>query len=138
MALEWPDFEAEQKKKEKARRKSGNTSDAFVVSDSDDDDWKPTKKSRKDRGLLFQVDVRFSAFLSDSLLTLHRWQFYRIILDEGHNIRNKRNSKPFATPTFINPNRYCRNVPRSHRPESEISLGSYGVRLLWHPDKQCY
>ncbi|KAF9028186.1 hypothetical protein BDZ89DRAFT_1066328 [Hymenopellis radicata] len=72
MALEWPDFEAEQKRKEKARRKSGNSSD-FVVSDSDDDGRKTTKKSRKDRGLLFQVD------------------FYRIILDEGHNIRNKRN-----------------------------------------------
>ncbi|KAJ6590535.1 SNF2 superfamily protein [Mycena vulgaris] len=71
MSLEWPDFEAEQKKKEKARR--NKPADDFVVSDSDDSGTdRPKNKRKKDRGLLFEVD------------------FYRIVLDEAQNIRNKR------------------------------------------------
>lgn len=90
MANEWPDFEAEQKKKEKAGRKSGNSSDGFIVSDSDDDEGpRRTKKMEKQRGLLFEVDVR--DFLPLIITGLTDRQFYRIVLDEGHNIRNKRN-----------------------------------------------
>ncbi|KAJ7136080.1 SNF2 family N-terminal domain-containing protein [Mycena epipterygia] len=71
MALEWPDVEAEMKKKEKAKRKK--VADDFIASDSDDSGSdRPKTKSKKERGLLFQVD------------------FYRIVLDEAQNIRNKR------------------------------------------------
>ncbi|KAF7289976.1 SNF2 superfamily protein [Mycena indigotica] len=70
MALEWPDLEAEIKKKEKA--KSKKPTDIFIVSDSDNDSDVPKTRKKKDRGLLFQVD------------------FYRIVLDEAQNIRNKR------------------------------------------------
>jgi hypothetical protein len=47
MALEWPDFEAEQKKKEKARRQSKK--DGFIVEDSDEDsdDLRPGKRKKE-------------------------------------------------------------------------------------------
>jgi hypothetical protein len=44
MALEWPDFEAEQKKKEKAKRKKPK---GFVVSDSDKEGYRPRKRSKE-------------------------------------------------------------------------------------------
>lgn len=71
MAMEWPDFEKDQKAKEKAKRKSGND---FIVSDLDDDSSEPGKKrkQKKQKGLLFQVD------------------FYRIVLDEAQAVRNRR------------------------------------------------
>ena len=56
MSLEWPDFEAEMKKKLKAKKKGS----AFIVSD-DDDDMKDTtyrSKKRKDKGLnLFKIGI---------------------------------------------------------------------------------
>ncbi|KAJ7637082.1 SNF2 family N-terminal domain-containing protein [Roridomyces roridus] len=68
MALEWPDYEREEKKKAKAKKKA----DDFIASDSDDSGSDHAKKKgKKDRGLLFQVD------------------FYRVVLDEAQNIRNK-------------------------------------------------
>ena len=47
MALEWPDFEMEQKKKEKAKRK--NRLQGFIVPDSDDesDDLRPRKRGKE-------------------------------------------------------------------------------------------
>lgn len=76
MALEWPDFEAEQKKKTKARRQSKKGGFIVKDSDSDSDDLGPRKKRKEcefssalsivvvstdmrmsSAGLLFQVDV---------------------------------------------------------------------------------
>ncbi|KAJ7484700.1 SNF2 superfamily protein [Mycena latifolia] len=89
MSLEWPDFEAEQKKKEKARR-SKPAADDFVVSDSDDSGTdRPKNKRKKDRGLLFQVD------------------FYRIVLDEAQNIRNKRTRVSRAVTELSAIHRWC-------------------------------
>ncbi|KAK0446072.1 SNF2 family N-terminal domain-containing protein [Desarmillaria tabescens] len=87
MALEWPDFEKDQKAKEKARRKSGND---FIVSDSDDDSSGPTRKKKKQqKGLLFQVD------------------FYRIILDEAQAVRNRRTRASRATTELQCIYRWC-------------------------------
>jgi hypothetical protein len=48
IALEWPDFEAEEKKREKAKRKK--VADDFIVSDSDDSGSdRPKNKKKKDR-----------------------------------------------------------------------------------------
>lgn len=59
MAMEWPDYEADQRRKEKAARKKGNTSEDWIVSDSDDDVAPKAGRKRKyEKGLLFQVDVR--------------------------------------------------------------------------------
>ncbi len=63
MALEWPDFEKDQMRKEKARRKSGQD---FIVSGSDDDSseaGKKKKKKKQQKGLLFQVDVSISVLI---------------------------------------------------------------------------
>ncbi|KAF8838463.1 hypothetical protein BDN67DRAFT_971507 [Paxillus ammoniavirescens] len=68
LALEWPDLEAEQMAKEKRRKKKKK--DPFIVSDSDDEHR--TKKKKREVGLLFQVD------------------WYRVIIDEAQNIRNRR------------------------------------------------
>ncbi|KAJ7660054.1 SNF2 family N-terminal domain-containing protein [Mycena rosella] len=89
MSLEWPDFEAEQKKKEKTKKTK--PADDFIVSDSDDSGTdRPTKKKgKKDRGLLFQVD------------------FYRIVLDEAQNIRNKRTRVSRAVTELSSIYRWC-------------------------------
>ncbi|KAF7976186.1 hypothetical protein HWV62_7352 [Athelia sp. TMB] len=63
LALEWPDYEAEEKAKKKKAKKTD-----FIETDSEDE--KNPKKKQK--GLLFQV------------------KFLRIICDEAQNIRNKR------------------------------------------------
>lgn len=70
LAMEWPDFEKEQKEKEKKQRKKKR--DEFIV--SDDEDERPTKKGLKKRqkGLLYHIS------------------WYRIVIDEGQGIRNKR------------------------------------------------
>ncbi|KAK0480890.1 SNF2 family N-terminal domain-containing protein [Armillaria novae-zelandiae] len=88
MAMEWPDFEKDQKAKEKARRKSGND---FIVSDSDDDSSESGKKrkQKKQQGLLFQVD------------------FYRIILDEAQAVRNRRTRASRATTELRCLYRWC-------------------------------
>ncbi|KAG1729528.1 SNF2 family N-terminal domain-containing protein [Suillus paluster] len=71
LALEWPDLEAEQKAKEKARKgKKKSSNDSFIESDSGDD--RKPKKKKRELGLLFQVE------------------WYRVILDEAQNIRNRR------------------------------------------------
>ncbi|KAG1726392.1 P-loop containing nucleoside triphosphate hydrolase protein [Suillus lakei] len=67
LALEWPDLEAEEKAKQKAQKRK--KIDSFIESDSGD--IRKPKKSRE-LGLLFQV------------------QWYRVILDEAQNIRNRR------------------------------------------------
>lgn len=47
MALEWPDFETEQKRKEKARRQSKK--EGFIVEDSDgdSDNLRPRKRRKE-------------------------------------------------------------------------------------------
>ncbi|KAL1695226.1 SNF2 family N-terminal domain-containing protein [Schizophyllum commune] len=76
LANEWPDWENEMKKKEKALRKKAKgqaSSDDFIVDDSDDEPMtKKSKDKKMTKGLLFQVD------------------WYRVVLDEGQNIRNRR------------------------------------------------
>ncbi|KAG2140702.1 SNF2 family N-terminal domain-containing protein, partial [Suillus clintonianus] len=69
LALEWPDLEAEEKAKQKAQRRKKNTN-SFIESDSGDD--RKPKKKKRELGLLFQV------------------QWYRVIIDEAQNIRNRR------------------------------------------------
>ncbi|SJL12855.1 uncharacterized protein ARMOST_16287 [Armillaria ostoyae] len=86
MALEWPDFEKDQMRKEKARRKSGKD---FIVSDSDDDSSESGKKKKQQKGLLFQVD------------------FYRIILDEAQAVRNRRTRASRATTDLQCIYRWC-------------------------------
>ncbi|KAG6335342.1 hypothetical protein ID866_3753 [Astraeus odoratus] len=66
LALEWPDLEAEEFSKQKRKRKK---LDSFIVSDSDED---RKGKRKRELGLLFQM------------------QWYRIIIDEAQNIRNRR------------------------------------------------
>ncbi|KAF7349222.1 putative ATP-dependent helicase C23E6.02 [Mycena sanguinolenta] len=89
VALEWPDFEAEAKKKEKAKRKK--PADDFIASDSDDSgsDRPKNKNKKKSRGLLFEVD------------------FYRIVLDEAQNIRNKRTRVSRAVSELQATYRWC-------------------------------
>ncbi|KAG0702167.1 SNF2 family N-terminal domain-containing protein [Suillus ampliporus] len=71
LALEWPDLDAEQKAKEKARKGKKKTDNhSFIESDSGDN--RKPKKKKRELGLLFQV------------------QWYRVILDEAQNIRNRR------------------------------------------------
>ncbi|KAJ6499605.1 SNF2 superfamily protein [Mycena vitilis] len=88
MALEWPDYEADMKKKEKAKRKK--PADDFIATDSDDSGSdRPKNKGKKSRGLLFQVD------------------FYRIVLDEAQNIRNKRTRVSRAVTDLSAKYRWC-------------------------------
>ncbi|KAL4073393.1 SNF2 family N-terminal domain-containing protein [Scleroderma citrinum] len=68
LALEWPDLEAEEVARRKIRKRK--RSDLFVVSDPEDD--RRAKRKKRELGLLFQI----------------RW--YRIIIDEAQNIRNRR------------------------------------------------
>ncbi|KAL1744579.1 SNF2 family N-terminal domain-containing protein [Schizophyllum fasciatum] len=77
LANEWPDWENEMKKREKALRKKNkaraSSDDGFIVDDSDDEPMTKSNKGKKMvKGLLFQVD------------------WYRVVLDEGQNIRNRR------------------------------------------------
>ncbi|EGO03554.1 hypothetical protein SERLA73DRAFT_69411 [Serpula lacrymans var. lacrymans S7.3] len=75
LAQEWPDYEAEQMLQEK-RRKLRKKNQSFIASDSEEEIVKP-KKKKKQLGLLFQMN------------------WYRVILDEAQNIRNRktRNSR---------------------------------------------
>ncbi|KAJ7128105.1 SNF2 superfamily protein, partial [Mycena filopes] len=92
MASEWPDFEADEKKKLKKKKAKKVAADDFIVSDSDDSGSERPKgkgKSKKQQGLLFQVD------------------FYRIILDEAQNIRNKRTRASRAVTELSSIYRWC-------------------------------
>ncbi|KAJ7853741.1 hypothetical protein B0H13DRAFT_2673600 [Mycena leptocephala] len=65
VAFEWPGFEAEAERKEKAKcKKPDDLTRAPIVQD----------KKKKDRALLFQID------------------FYHIVLEKAQNIHNKRTS----------------------------------------------
>jgi len=57
MALEWPDLEAEQKKKAKVRRQSKK--EGFIVKDSDEDsdDFRPRKQRKECRCFLCPIHV---------------------------------------------------------------------------------
>ncbi|TFY75227.1 hypothetical protein EWM64_g8785 [Hericium alpestre] len=81
LAHEWPDPEEEERKQKKAEKekkagkgKKKNGIDGFVVDDSDDENaGAPKKRTREKKlGLLMQTE------------------WYRVILDEGQNIRNKK------------------------------------------------
>ena len=75
MAMEWPDYESEAKRKAKAKRQKKREG-SFIVDDSDDETLETKVSKRKEKaGLLYQMD------------------FYRIILDEAQNIRNKTTRK---------------------------------------------
>ncbi|KAJ7275100.1 SNF2 superfamily protein [Mycena rebaudengoi] len=88
MALEWPDLEAEEKRKAKVTKKQ--KANDFIASDSDSDDSGPSyKKAKKGPGLLFQVD------------------FYRVVLDEAQNIRNKRTRVSRAVTDLSATHRWC-------------------------------
>ncbi|KAF8067663.1 SNF2 family N-terminal domain-containing protein [Lyophyllum atratum] len=84
MALEWPDFEHEMKKKAKAKK---NKPQDFIVPDSDEEANERPKK--KEQGLLFQVE------------------FYRIILDEAQAIRNRRTRTSRAVTSLQSTYRWC-------------------------------
>ncbi|KAG5653742.1 hypothetical protein H0H81_010999, partial [Sphagnurus paluster] len=83
MALEWPDFENEQKKKIKTKRKKAQD---FIIDDSDEG---RAKSKKKELGLLFQVE------------------FYRVILDEAQAIRNRRTRTSRAITSLETTYRWC-------------------------------
>ncbi|KAF9071904.1 SNF2 family N-terminal domain-containing protein [Rhodocollybia butyracea] len=85
MALEWPDLEAEEKKK---KQKAKAKRDDFIVSD-EDDNLKVKPKKKKELGLLFQV------------------KFFRIVLDEAQNIRNKKTRVSRAVTALEAKHRWC-------------------------------
>ncbi|KZP29288.1 hypothetical protein FIBSPDRAFT_917412 [Athelia psychrophila] len=82
MALEWPDYENEEKAKKKKAKKND-----FIETDSDDN-IKPDKK-QKQRGLLF------------------RMKWYRVICDEAQNLRNKRTRTARAVTDLDAKYRWC-------------------------------
>ncbi|OAX39929.1 hypothetical protein K503DRAFT_865031 [Rhizopogon vinicolor AM-OR11-026] len=86
LAMEWPDLEAEQMAKEKAK-KGKKKHNSFIASDSEDD--RKSKKKKRELGLLFQV----------------RW--YRIILDEAQNIRNRRTRVSRSVTDLDSTYRWC-------------------------------
>lgn len=86
LALEWPDDEAEEREaKRKAKKK--RTSDNFIESVSEDE--KSKKKKKQELGLLFQVE------------------WYRVVLDEAQNIRNKRTRGSRAVTKLESNYRWC-------------------------------
>lgn len=89
LANEWPDDEAAEK--EKAKKKRQKKKDGFIV-DDDSEDEKPVKKRGRTKllGPLFCVDVSLAAFiiLYSRLTFVAQW--YRVVLDEAQNIRNRR------------------------------------------------
>ncbi|PCH44932.1 hypothetical protein WOLCODRAFT_145249 [Wolfiporia cocos MD-104 SS10] len=88
LALEWPDEEAEQRKaKAKAKRKK-NRNDNFIETDSEDD-RKSKKKRKSELGLLFEIE------------------WYRVIIDEAQNIRNKRTRVSRAVTKLESKYRWC-------------------------------
>ncbi|PPQ82538.1 hypothetical protein CVT25_007147 [Psilocybe cyanescens] len=104
MAHEWPDYEKQMKKKAKAKKKG----EAFIVESDDDDMCNHTYRSDKRKqqaGILFQVEV--NTFLKYPLHILTLSQFYRIIADEGQNIRNRRTRMSRAITDLQGVYRWC-------------------------------
>ncbi|KAG6855888.1 hypothetical protein H0H87_009686, partial [Tephrocybe sp. NHM501043] len=100
MALEWPDYENEMKKKAKATKKKMNS---FIVDDLDED-IKP--KARREKGLLFQVEVGID-ICANLFPELNMLQFWRIILDEAQSIRNRRTRTSRAVTELVSTYRWC-------------------------------
>ncbi|KAI0790352.1 SNF2 family N-terminal domain-containing protein [Abortiporus biennis] len=89
LAHEWPDYEAEQKAREKAARRKKRDDD-FVVDDSDEEsDVKPKKQKKKKLGLLFHM------------------QWYRVCIDEAQNVRNKKTRVSRAVSELDAKYRWC-------------------------------
>ncbi|KAJ7039861.1 SNF2 superfamily protein [Mycena alexandri] len=91
MAGEWFDLEGEEKRKKK-KQKAKKPADDFIASDSDDsgsDQPKTKTKRKRDHGLLYQVD------------------FFRIVLDEAQNIRNKTTRASRAVTDLRSIYRWC-------------------------------
>ncbi|KIK70117.1 hypothetical protein GYMLUDRAFT_255303 [Collybiopsis luxurians FD-317 M1] len=114
MALEWLDIEGEEKKKKKKAKAKAKGED-FIVSDSDNDGNLKSKKKKKENGLLFQVE------------------FYRVVLDEAQNIRNKMTRASRAVTALNAQYRWC----LTGTPIINSLLDSYGIiRFLritpWH------
>ncbi|EKM56552.1 uncharacterized protein PHACADRAFT_207772 [Phanerochaete carnosa HHB-10118-sp] len=87
LAHEWPDDEAEEKEKAKKKRKKVKM-DGFIVDDSEDE--KPLKrKGRKTDGPLMLVE------------------WYRVVLDEAQNVRNRRTRVSRAVSKLQATYRWC-------------------------------
>ncbi|EPQ53423.1 hypothetical protein GLOTRDRAFT_139677 [Gloeophyllum trabeum ATCC 11539] len=90
LAMEWPDPEAEEKAQKARKQQKPKKDEEFIVSDSEDSDEPVKKKSKKKTlGLLFQVD------------------WWRIVLDEAQNIRNKRTRASRAVTKLSSKYRWC-------------------------------
>lgn len=89
MALEWPDYEKEARKERDRQRK--RKKEVNPVQEDSDDDVQYTAKKRKiqTKGLLFDVE------------------FYRVVLDEAQNIRNKRTRMSRAVTELQATYRWC-------------------------------
>ncbi|KAF8970384.1 P-loop containing nucleoside triphosphate hydrolase protein [Flammula alnicola] len=94
MALEWPDYEMQMKKKAKAKKRK----DDFIVDDSDEENMRDAtyrSEKRKQQVIIlyyapFLVCLDWSPSLAGLLFQV---EFFRIATDEGQNIRNRRTSK---------------------------------------------
>ncbi|KIP09902.1 hypothetical protein PHLGIDRAFT_101971 [Phlebiopsis gigantea 11061_1 CR5-6] len=86
LANEWPDEEAEEKAKKK--RKKRKTQNGFIV-DDDSEEEKALKKNKKTKGPLFITE------------------WYRIVLDEAQNIRNRRTRVSRAVSKLQSTYRWC-------------------------------
>ncbi len=70
MAMEWPDYENELKKKDKAKRAKKRNHDSFIVEDSDDDKLRNANyraDKRKQQGKSFMT---FKVFLFAQMLCI--------------------------------------------------------------------
>ncbi|KAF6753723.1 SNF2 family N-terminal domain-containing protein [Ephemerocybe angulata] len=89
MAMEWPDYEKQEKLKAKARKQK-RRDDSFIVEDSDGELYEDKVRGRKEKsGLLFQME------------------FFRIILDEGQNVRNRTTRGSRAVSELTATYRWC-------------------------------
>ncbi|KAI5120898.1 hypothetical protein M0805_002998 [Coniferiporia weirii] len=84
LALEWPDYEGEERKRQKEKNKRSRSS-PFVADDSEEEERKKQKKP----GLLLAVN------------------WYRVVLDEAQNIRNKRTRVSRAVTDLNSTYRWC-------------------------------
>ncbi|KAH8097049.1 SNF2 family N-terminal domain-containing protein [Cristinia sonorae] len=93
LALEWPDPELEEKERKKKKKagKKGKKDDNWIVDESDDDGGSSRLQRRKKKspGLLLQME------------------FYRVVIDEAQNIRNKRTRVSRAVTQLSAKYRWC-------------------------------